>query len=549
MPNSEHIPRDEFAPPLPEGVRRAEAAILAEMENKSDQEHRQEYADVFSQQLERSGLDRHVLQHETAAVNLNTPVRVANNHSQKVYSSLHGVIRAGDSFFSVFSTQLDSLAAEPQFVISQMRPDATKARRPWVVGVLHDDEPLYLGRRYQDDLGANTSRSHCIIELKDGELTVTDESTNGTELYSQPPEPEEANKKTHDEGRFGVRSLVRRLRGQHDQEDTPQPNESLPLDSIHTWAPPSTDIKVSITVDQHKRIHDSQPDTMTEHEATHEDEQPSPLWQNFEQMAGPEGQRALIQSLSEELATPTTRSITEMKRSMDEIFQQYKSRDAHSESSNAALDKRDLDEMQRLKDKIITTHGREAYDDYLNMRYRLEATQKNEAAYLSPEDSHTALSSLFEQAENANSAETPHQFLSNERVKFMHRRTCGELRTLLSTQQEPIDIPIGMFITAEGLQSWSGGRGEGELKNGSTSREEIERYSSLPADAAPPVDQASAYLLPDGRVYVSSENSHRVAAAVRRGDTHVKFRGSMGVYVLDSIPAVLGEHLTPPSNG
>ncbi len=541
MQSPEHIPRDEFAPPLPEGVRRVESDIFNNMVGKSGEEYEQEYADGFSEQLETSGLERRLLDHEAAAVDLNTAIAGADNHTQKVHSSLHGVIRAGDSFFSVFSTRLDSLEAEPQVVISQMRPDATKARRPWVVGVLHKDEPLHLGRDYQDDLSMSTSRDHCTIELKDGVLTVTDESTNGTELYLQSPESESVNNKTVDEGRFGMRSLTHWLRGRNTEKDVTQSTEDSPLDSIYTWAPPSTDIKASITVDQHNQL-----DDVTDHENTLEDEA-APLWQKIDQLASPEGRQALMQSLSEELATPAMRSIAEMQRGIDEVFQQYKSRGAHPELHDYRLDKRDHEEMKRLEEEIIATHGQEAYHAYMDMHQRLEATQGGEVAYLSNSESLVTLHTLFGQAENAATAETPHQFVPNERVDFMRKRARGQIRTILSPKEEPIDIPIGMFISAESLQSWENGRGEGEPKNGSTSREEIERYASLPAETAPPVDHANAYMLPDGRVYVSSENAHRVAAAVRRGDTHVKFRGSMGVYVLDSTPAVLGENLTPPN--
>lgn len=319
----------------------------------------------------------------------------------------------------------------------------------------------------------------------------------------------------------------------------------MSLDSIYTWAPPSTDIKASIKTDQHDRTRDSRLDGAAEHQNVHEEE-PAPLWQELEQLASPEGRRAQEQALLEELATPTMRSIAEMQRGIDEVLQQYKSRDAHPESHDWRLDKRDHEEMKRLENEIIATHGQEAYEAYQDARYRLEATQRDEAAHLSGAESYKTLRTLFGQAENVATAETPHTFVPNDRVDFMRRRACGEIRTLLSREQDPIDVPIGMFITAEGLQSWDNGRGEGEAKNGSTSREEIERYADLPAETAPPVDHANAYVLPDGRVYVSSENSHRVAAAVRRGDTHVKFRGSMGVYVLDSAPAVLGEHLTQP---
>jgi len=443
MQSPEHIPRDEFAPPLPEGVRRVEAAIVAEMENKSDQEHEREYADAFSQQLESSGLEHRSLEHEATAFDLDTTIAGVDNHSQKVYSTLHGVIRAGDSFFSVFSTRLDSLAAEPQVVISQMRPDATKARRPWVVGVLREDEPLHLGRKYQDDLGTSTSRDHCTIELKDGALTVTDESTNGTELYSQPSESESVHKKAVDEGRFGVRSLVRRLRGEDRKKETvsAESNEESPLDSIYTWAPPSTDIKASITVDQHNRMNDKQSDDVAKNESALANEA-AQLWQNFEQLSSPEGRQALAQSLSEELSSPEMRAIAEMQRGIDEVFQQYKSRQAHPESHDWRLDKRDHDEMKDREQKIIATHGQEAYDSYTDMRQRLEATERNGVAYLSRTDSRKALNLLFGQAENAVTADAPHSFVSGERVDFMRRRARGEIRTLLSSSQEPLDIPI-----------------------------------------------------------------------------------------------------------
>lgn len=97
-----------------------------------------------------------------------------------------------------------------------------------------------------------------------------------------------------------------------------------------------------------------------------------------------------------------------------------------------------------------------------------------------------------------------------------------------------VEIPLGMFVSAESFESWKG-RPEGILKDRRSSQEVISDYAERQS-TPPPLDDVNGYLLPDGRIYFKSNNAHRTAAAIKRGDSHVAFSGTMNLSVLDIIP-------------
>jgi hypothetical protein len=105
-------------------------------------------------------------------------------------------------------------------------------------------------------------------------------------------------------------------------------------------------------------------------------------------------------------------------------------------------------------------------------------------------------------------------------------------RTIYLTSQETINFPTGCFASAKGFENWYG-RLPGVTKDGRDSYEVIKDYASRDADSTPPLHDITAYLFPNGELLILTGNSHRVSAAIHRGDTHIPFKGEMTVILMD----------------
>jgi hypothetical protein len=113
---------------------------------------------------------------------------------------------------------------------------------------------------------------------------------------------------------------------------------------------------------------------------------------------------------------------------------------------------------------------------------------------------------------------------------FLNYKINQENCIYLKTGAEIMEIPTNMFVSAEGFVNWQG-RGNHQKKDGESSKTVIENYAKLPADTAPPVTDLEAYLDPSGKLCFVSGNSHRVAAAILRGDPTIKFRGNCTLFI------------------
>jgi hypothetical protein len=130
---------------------------------------------------------------------------------------------------------------------------------------------------------------------------------------------------------------------------------------------------------------------------------------------------------------------------------------------------------------------------------------------------------------------------TNQGHIFVHRRHLLKMTEgnnfVLLFPTSIFEIPAGMVVSAEGFESWYG-RSEEVLKGGRPSRRVIEDYATL-SGRPPPVESMDAYLLEDGRLFFNSHNSHRVAAAIRRGDSHVALKGNVTIFALNHVPSLL----------
>jgi hypothetical protein len=91
----------------------------------------------------------------------------------------------------------------------------------------------------------------------------------------------------------------------------------------------------------------------------------------------------------------------------------------------------------------------------------------------------------------------------------------------IDAKENPIIVPLTAIVSAFGFISWEKGKGEHYKKEGISSPDLIKKYASLPTDI-PPVESATALLLPDGSVIIQSREGHRVAAAKLKGQEYIE---------------------------
>lgn len=97
-----------------------------------------------------------------------------------------------------------------------------------------------------------------------------------------------------------------------------------------------------------------------------------------------------------------------------------------------------------------------------------------------------------------------------------------------------MEIPLDLIVNASGFGSWAGREGVGSGKDVSgkykdayehkiKSIDVIKHYASLPSEL-PPVSEIRIYVQPDGTMFAdnTSGDSHRIAAAILRGDKTIK---------------------------
>ena len=202
-----------------------------------------------------------------------------------------------------------------------------------------------------------------------------------------------------------------------------------------------------------------------------------------------------------------------------------------SESTNALPewsieDLRALSSLDGKKAFLVSPDQERAKQWYLKYRQVL----------LTDSDALIACKSLVKTAQNADVTDRAHLFVDTNYLRHLYDDSyeAGKTIRIELPKDQEIDVALGMFVSAESFESWQG-RPEGVLKDGQSSRDVIDQYASLQTDP-PPIEDLEGFLLPDGRVYFKSKNSHRVAAAIKRGDSHIKFSGNLSLAVLDEVP-------------
>jgi len=108
------------------------------------------------------------------------------------------------------------------------------------------------------------------------------------------------------------------------------------------------------------------------------------------------------------------------------------------------------------------------------------------------------------------------------RVADFDKQADQSTALLIDARDEPLEFPAASIVSALSFESWEEGRGRELSKEvngvGKSSREVIEYYASHDTPI-PPLEQATALILQDGRIIITAGNAHRAGAAKLRGQT------------------------------
>lgn len=240
--------------------------------------------------------------------------------------------------------------------------------------------------------------------------------------------------------------------------------------------------------------------------------------------------------LEEKINSESMQKIAGLKRKSEELWSEV-ARGIETDDDS----KRKLYEEAYSIDKKL--NNLPDYGQFLRLRDDFEAISKQRPeTRIRGETAQEMLEYLIKTGSKGHETDSAHIFVDERDIDRLYDADLDP-RLYLYTDGQSVDIPIGLIVSGDSFESWHG-RPKHISKDGRPSDEVIEEYANKPEETAPPVEYMTAYLLPDGRVFFRTGNSHRVGAAIRRGDEAghtktVKFDGRMNLVLLPSVPRQL----------
>lgn len=251
---------------------------------------------------------------------------------------------------------------------------------------------------------------------------------------------------------------------------------------------------------------------------------PAANWQMLRDMLTEEGKAEFRKSILDDLAEGGGLVINEL---LDELLSlinlSYRQQGEEAERTDARI--------QLIKQRLADEFPREEVERVERLNESLVRLDKYGSVLINGAGARKVMEDLLSVAPNKDDTQSSRLFVDLE--KYPHISEGRGVTINMLSDDEPIELPIGTFISAEGLENWYGRQSglSNDIKDGPGI---IEDYASRSADTAPYIDDLKGYLTGDGRILFSSGNAHRLAAAIRRGDQTVKFRGTATIYPLDS---------------
>lgn len=249
------------------------------------------------------------------------------------------------------------------------------------------------------------------------------------------------------------------------------------------------------------------------------------LYLHCRQMLTEEGKEEILEKTEAALADPELQEIKTLEEESQEISRQYFA----DEIDNETFKERN----RQIRQSLFGEHSETQIAQCRGLMDQLHSIKEGEIL-LAGADGVKYIDQLLKTAQNTEVTNQSHQFISPNILDYFVRTAGSSDDKIEARTKTEAQVPAGMFVSAEGFTSWRGRR-EGHLKDDRPSQEVIEEYADR-TTKAPAVETLTGYVLPDGRLFFKTHNSHRVAAAILRGDEYIPFKGRMVLYVLNEAP-------------
>lgn len=257
-------------------------------------------------------------------------------------------------------------------------------------------------------------------------------------------------------------------------------------------------------------------------------------------IVGEQGVRELMEAGEAALEDPLMQRVGGLLESSDQVGQRATQA---ADEGNHQEARRLFDISKDIKNNAAKIFGTEAFNQYSGIKHQLDRVERTNSLFFADEVARTIFDEVLGSSTNieADQSRLPHEFVDEERLGAFARDHQKGLSMTLAFDRDkdpPINIPVGMFVSAVGFESWEEGRNGSKGNEGS--QDVIEDYAARETEI-PPIDQIYGLVLPDGRLYFVSANSHRTAAAIKKGQPSIPFRGTANIVLLDKVPPQLDE--------
>lgn len=470
---------------------------------------------------------------EPAVFALEQVMAGADNAKEGLSQDLCQVVKAGDETFGIikFNDQSD---AEPKFIVSRFGADGERAS---IVGMFSKDKSLSVGRNHQGDLHNTTSREHFSVGMLDGKLAVVDNgSTNGTELF-KPRDVQAEITQPQTPQKFGMRALKRVIGRFGKKAEAPAEIPADPLHTFENWAPKSAEVKEFIkesekepTSESYQKVGEMVDDKFLQDEKqTLESRlEESPHLKRMHELFA--AQKAATEHMYKLSRDGKHQESDKFEQKSLQLFEQQKQMPADIQAEYRRITGR-LKTIEIYHSRELAPNSPEAEEVFqlLETAPKLQDTDKDSAPF---KDYAANTGESWKYVSEGEITDYLGQRIFKNTERIYDKRADKNVLSIRAEKDEPFDIPLDLVVYAQGFDSWKGRHGSGKHTSGpygdlyegnQRSLDTIKHYASLPSEL-PPVDEMRIFIQPDGKIFCDngSGDSHRIAAAILRGDSTVK---------------------------
>jgi hypothetical protein len=292
---------------------------------------------------------------------------------------------------------------------------------------------------------------------------------------------------------------------------------SPPVAGTHTdmQAPKVEIIEVPVTEQAHIPLQEAKDNIETAGES---------VLNKFGQLTEEGAAAKFRQSLLQELDDPQLQHVQQLNKQIAILTQRLR-----NEGMSEALKTQST--IQGIEKDLFRMYGnaKARFDEITTM---LRATEATDSVSVIGEGAREMAEQLLLQGAMYRSPDGKQRFIYSEHLPHIPEK--GNKVTIhIKRDEEPIQVPVSSIVSPAEMESWEGRRGSDE------SARKIKDYSERDTDIPPIKDGVFGFIMPDGRIFFESQNAHRVAAAVKKGQEYIGVQGPIILTKIDYIPEAL----------